>query len=100
MSLPNVKKPCKDCPFRKDTMEGWLGKEHMQEILNQDSFVCHKKTHLQCAGHMLIKGEDNAFVSLATHLGEDTGLSGRELVFDTEQECINHHEGKPRSNSM
>ncbi|QFR59861.1 hypothetical protein VOWphi5012_077 [Vibrio phage phi50-12] len=92
MSLPNVKKPCKDCPFRKDTMKGWLGKERMQEILNQESFVCRKKTHLQCAGHMLIKGEDNAFVSLAIRLGEDTGLSGRELVFDTEEECINHHE--------
>ena len=46
-------------------MQGWLGAERMAEILATDSFVCHKKTDYQCAGHMLIKGGDNAFVSLA-----------------------------------
>jgi len=92
MSLPNVKKPCKDCPFRKDTLKGWLGKERMQEILDQQSFVCHKKTHLQCAGHMLINGNDNEFFRLAGRLGIPLELSGKELVFDSREACAAHHE--------
>lgn len=63
----------------------------MEEILNQDSFVCHKKTHLQCAGHMLINGNDNGFVRLANQLSIALDLSGQELVFDTREGCVSHH---------
>ena len=102
MKLPNVKSPCKDCPFRKDTKKGWLGEMRITEILNQDSFVCHKtvdylksipkeKERLQCAGHMILKGNDNAFVRLAQGMGLDLELKGHELVFDNDKECINHH---------
>lgn len=52
--LPHIKKPCRDCPFRKDTLKGWLGEERIREIITADSFVCHKKTDMQCAGHMLV----------------------------------------------
>ncbi|MBE0420152.1 hypothetical protein EI165_08445 [Pseudoalteromonas nigrifaciens] len=90
-SLPNVKKPCGDCPFRKDTLNGWLGAERMTEILDQQSFVCHKKNHLQCAGHMLMKGESNSFVRLAGRLNIKLDLSGKDLVFDSNDECIDHH---------
>ncbi len=90
-SLPNVKKPCGDCPFRKDTLNGWLGAERMTEILDQQSFVCHKKNHLQCAGHMLMKGEGNSFVRLAGRLNIKLELSGEDLVFDSNAECIEHH---------
>jgi hypothetical protein len=88
--LPYVKKPCKDCPFRKDCMKGWLNR--MAEILEADSFVCHKNTKLQCAGHMLIKGKANAFVRLANRLNIELPLRGRELVFNTEKDAINHHD--------
>lgn len=94
MKLPNVKKPCKDCPFRKDALIGWLGKDRMTEIIDQDSFVCHKKTDLQCAGHMLLLEEQNAFVQLAGRMGIPLILKGRELVFDTVEECIDHHDYK------
>ncbi len=63
----------------------------MGSILQERSFVCHKKTHLQCAGHMLIRGEQNDFVQMANRLKIPLELSGRELVFDTESECIAHH---------
>lgn len=89
--LPNIKKPCKDCPFRKDSLKGWLGKERMTEILNTDSFVCHKDTSKQCAGHMLIKGKDNAFVKLANEINIALKLKGKNLVFNTVNDCINHH---------
>lgn len=72
--LPNVKKPCMGCPFRKDVLRGWLGAERMSEILNSQSFVCHKKTDLQCAGHMLVNGKNNHFVSDCWAIGYRVGL--------------------------
>ncbi|MBM64114.1 MAG: hypothetical protein CL484_14290 [Acidobacteria bacterium] len=89
--LPHIQKPCRDCPFRKDTLKGWLGKQRMVEILAAESFVCHKKTDMQCAGHMLLKGGENAFVQLAGRLNIPLDLSGADLVFDTETACITHH---------
>jgi len=94
MKLPNVKKPCGACPFRKDSLLGWLGKERMIEILMAGSFVCHKETTLQCAGHMLLMGHQNDFVNLANRMGIPLNLSGRELVFDNQTDCINHHKLK------
>lgn len=90
-SLPNMKAPCQDCPFRKDATRGWLGAERMAEILAADSFVCHKKTDMQCAGHMLINGQDNVFVQLATRLGMPLKLEGSDKVFDSKAACIEHH---------
>lgn len=65
----------------------------MREILKARVFTCHKTDKKQqCAGHMLIKGEANDFVAFAQFLGAELKLSGRELIFDTEQDCINHHD--------
>lgn len=100
--IPLIKSPCKDCPFRKDCLEGWLGEKRISEILKQDSFVCHKTTNndvegsdnldrKQCAGFMLLKGSESAFVKLSKSLKLDLGLTGRELVFEHKQDCITHH---------
>ena len=91
MRLPNVKRPCNECPFKTNALRGWLGKERIIEILNSKSFVCHKNKALQCAGHMLLKGDSNHFVELAERLGLDTGLTGRELIFSSDTACIRHH---------
>lgn len=40
---------------------------------------------------MLMKGDDNDFVQLARRLGHNLELSGRELVFDSDSDCIKHH---------
>lgn len=46
----NLKKPCKDCPFRNDKehQKGWLGGDRAAEIydalVSGDVFPCHK-TH-------------------------------------------------------
>lgn len=90
--LPNMKAPCQDCPFRKDTLKGWLGRERMAEILEADSFVCHKKTDKQCAGHMLINGQSNTFLRLATRLRIPLNLGGADSVFASKAACIAHHE--------
>lgn len=91
MNLPNCKKPCKDCPFRKDTLKGWLGEKRIKEILLQDSFVCHKENKLQCAGHMILNKDINSFVQVAKYLKYDLVLSGHELIFNTQKELIKHH---------
>lgn len=91
MKIPCVKKPCKDCPFRKDSLEGWLGEERATQIAESPSFVCHKNTDLQCAGHMIMRGHSNNFVRMAARFGVDLRLKGQILVFDDTQDFIDHH---------
>jgi len=99
LKLPHVKKKKKNCPFRKDSLFGWLGAGRMTEILNQDSFVCHKTTHSditdrrQCAGHMIMAGDTSSYVRSATAMDINLELSGAELLFDTQEDCIKHHGG-------
>lgn len=61
MRLPNMKAPCQDCLFRKDS------------------------------GHVLIHGDKNAFVILARRLRIALNLSGAEKVFANKAACIEHH---------
>ena len=91
LNLPYVKTPCKDCPFRKDCLKGWLGKERMHQILSQSSFACHKDKTLQCAGHMIIKNLSNKFVNLAYRLNIPLKLLGIKSIFENYDDCINHH---------
>lgn len=81
----------RDCPFRKGSLQGWLGKDRATEVLAADSFVCHKKTDMQCNGHILINGQDNAFVRLAGQLRIALDLTGSEKVFASKKACIKHH---------
>lgn len=41
----NLKEPCKECPFRKNSLNGWLGnltaKETHDAVLNEADFACH-----------------------------------------------------------
>ena len=94
MKIPCVKKPCKECPYRTDSAAGWLGRNRVTEFLgaDTDSFVCHKNPSLQCAGHMIIKGNENAFVRFAAANGVDLGLKGHDLIFKSKQACIDHHD--------
>ena len=69
----------------------------MAQIVASDAHTCHQTQHLanekmlQCAGHMLLKNNQNLFVQLATRLGFRLELTGRELVFNTPDEAIVHH---------
>ena len=94
--LPAMTKPCSNCPFRKDSTKGWLGKKRISEILISESFTCHKTTdnklgRKQCAGFMLIQNGNSAFEVLAEFTGQKLELSGRELIFETFDDCIKHH---------
>lgn len=94
--IPHVKQPCSNCPYRKDARKGWLGKERMSDFLAGDNFLCHKNHKLQCAGHMIIKGDRNVIVRAAAMLEMPITLEGQELVFETEAECIAHHGGSDK----
>ncbi len=83
--------PCKDCPFRSDSLKGWLGKDRAIEIVETDSFVCHKNTDRQCAGHMISNKSSNMFYRLSKAYDIDLGLSNSKLVLSPE-EFIFHHE--------
>lgn len=91
MRLPYVRQPCKDCPFRKDSRRGWLGEERMIDIIKAESFVCHKNTELQCAGHMILNQDNNIFVKTAKAHRLSLSLKNKELIFDNKEDCINHH---------
>lgn len=95
--LPHCIKPCKSCPFTKTCLPGWLGEDRANEILSQDSFVCHKTIHgkqsdrLQCAGHMILLKEENIFYNTAKELDIDLGLKDLESVFETKEQFVQHH---------
>lgn len=90
-NLPHRKAPCANCPFRKDSREGWLGSDRMREITEATSFVCHKNTRLQCAGHMILMKSRNDYYKYADYLGMDLNLTGQDLIFKNVAECIEHH---------
>lgn len=89
-----MKNPCADCPWRKDSKIK-LAKGRAKELLQEEAFVCHKAfyqggTRIQCAGHMILAGSRN-IASRMVHLCE-LPLEGKELVFDSIEDAINHHD--------
>lgn len=105
-----LKKVCNQCPFRRDSMEGWLGEKRITEIIDETVkgngyFVCHKTLHLDkdeqklCAGKLILEGKVNAYGNSSTRVGMAFGLvprkydqiEGAELVFESAEECIQHH---------
>lgn len=107
MKIPICKKPCSNCPFRKDSLKGWLGKSRAQEIADSDSFVCHKTVNYsdleserdlnnrkQCAGFMILKKDEALAVSWAKVLSINLDLKGFSLVFDSKEDFIKHHSNR------
>ena len=97
MNLPYLHRPCNQCPFTTDCQKGWLKASRVKRITESNSFVCHKTTQLdkterrQCAGHMLLLKQNNAFNRLADQLGIELALSGIERVFTSISAMIKHH---------
>lgn len=90
MTLPYMKTPCANCPFKKDTRKGWLGKERMTSILETNSFVCHKHNDMQCAGHMTL-ATNNIFVKTANQYKITLDIKNTDLIFKSKELCIEHH---------
>ena len=49
-----IKKPCSDCPWRRDALPGWLGGHTANNFLlaahGEDRIDCHVHGDVQCAG--------------------------------------------------
>ncbi len=92
-----IKKPCSDCPFKKDTLKGWLGCDRADEIANSSSFTCHKTgetgkgNRKQCAGFMILKQEESTFYRLLNHAARQHLLEEEDNIFPSKEIFINHH---------
>jgi len=91
MRLPYMKRPCSNCPFRKYTLKGWLGKSRIEEIIKAESFTCHKTNKkMQCAGHMIMMKEDNEFYRLMKAMNLSIELKGEDEIMTPEQTIKRH----------
>lgn len=92
-----VIKPCPDCPFKKDTLKGWLGFNRADEIANCDSFICHKTGETgkgkrkQCAGFMILKQQESTFYRMLNHASRQYLLEEKDSIFPSKEDFINHH---------
>lgn len=107
----NLKKPCAMCPFRTDSLKGWLGENRAEEIADsitrlQQSFPCHETTGAKgkvpasgeqhCAGALILLEkieQPNQMMRIAERFGkyDRNALDMDAPVFD-EVECfIDHH---------
>lgn len=111
----NLTKPCGDmCPFRADCLEGWLGEDRAEEIVEglitqQRTFACHKTTITDdggetietsksehCAGALIFLEhleQPNQMMRIAERLGfyDRAKLDMDAPVFDDETCFIRHH---------
>ena len=102
-----LKKPCKNCPFSVDSLEGWLGAERADDIARNITdgdgvFTCHKTGKSKddepqhCAGALILLEKlerPNQLMRIAERMGEydHTRLHMDEDIFDTLEEFIDHH---------
>ncbi len=94
-ALQQHKKPCSDCPFRRDALPGWLGgdtPEYYTRLAQSDLLIhCHTKLGPQCAGAAIYRANigkvprDRKVLRL---------LPDKMTVFSWPTEFINHHSKK------
>lgn len=87
------RKPCADCPFTKNALNGWLGANTLREwlaMIHGEAYIdCHCTTNQQCAGAAIFRANlcKTPRHSRALRLEPDNG----ELVFTTDNQFIAHH---------
>lgn len=112
-------KPCKNCPFRTDSLEGWLGNNRASEISNSltvedKTFPCHKTVDYDsqdddeafsgvltnetqhCAGALIMlekMNKPNQMMRIAERLGlyNRTKLKMDSPIFNNSKQFIIHH---------
>lgn len=102
--------PCKSCPFKKDTLKGWLGESRAEDLVKsiiheEKTFSCHKTTGVlgnepkdtqMCAGALLLILKElpgHRMLRIAEHFNmlDTSEVRGKDLVFDTAEDFIKHH---------
>ena len=87
-------KPCSDCPWRRDSIAGWLGSEQtaedwVQTAHGETSIECHVHHTQQCAGSAIYR----ANVAKSPRYKEILALpKDTKRVFATPMEFLEHHQ--------
>lgn len=93
------KTPCSDCPWRRDSLNGWLGSmtpEEWVRVAHSDSTVdCHTLKGAQCAG-IAVYRRNVAKMAYPPNLRLE---ADKEKVFGFPTEFIAHHSKMPKSKS-
>jgi len=84
--------PCSDCPWRRDSLPGWLGGTEVKDFLllghRDEKYNCHVIVNQQCAGLAIYKSNTCKRVDPPLlKLPKDT-----TKVFATPMEFLQHHE--------
>jgi hypothetical protein len=85
-------KPCGDCPWRRDSLAGWLGGLDVMTWLRgahgDEQIECHTRTGAQCAGAAIYRAN-------VCKMSRDPQVlrlqADRARVFATPQEFKEHH---------
>jgi hypothetical protein len=95
--------PCKECPFKKDSLRSWLGghtaKEFVDMAHGEDLLECHMKEGSQCAGGAIYRGN-------VCKLPRDRSLlvlpQNKDTVIASRAEFMAHHTlpGRPTLNQL
>lgn len=89
------KRPCLDCPWRRDSLPGWLGGHPARAFIvhahGDDPYPCHRIRGPECAGMAIYRAN-------VGKISRDEGVlrlpKDRVRVFGSPQEFLIHH-GKP-----
>lgn len=86
------RRPCGDCPWRRDSLKGWVGgltaDQWLRAAHGEDRIDCHTRRGPQCAGAATYRGNvgklprDQELLRLAPD---------REAVFSRPDEFLEHH---------
>lgn len=104
----NLKRPCKDCPFRKDKapyLHPDRAHEIASDVVHHDAwFVCHKTLEQPesrqeaCAGSIIFADKHNMTNGYYRVIERFGGIAmdsylDKEQVFDTVEDMEDHHLG-------
>lgn len=83
--------PCNDCPWRRDSLNGWLGGHSAEEFVriagSDIPYACHTVMNQQCAGMAVYRRNTLKMPRPPALILE----KDKETVFATPTEFINHH---------
>lgn len=91
-----ITKPCSDCPWARDALNGWLGGNTSHEWIimahGETPIECHVHPDVQCAGVAIYRGNVGKVPRDPTLL---VLPADREIVFANEGEFHEHHGKTP-----
>ena len=105
----DIRKPCNDCPFRRQAMRGWLGPYGPDEVLDlirYEPFPCHQTIHGDdvpfddealrgCAGAAIYLNNTCEMSRCGDTLQHQRDLKSSEHsedVFNRPDEFVQHHD--------